>query len=488
MGLLSLNMRPLPMLRLFFAPLFFSVFAAASARFQTLDLQKGRIIDKVVCIKDSRFSYALYLPSGFSIEKEWPVVFCFDPRAQGRRPVELLQAAAETHGYILAGSLDSKNGPVEPNQKAAIAVWQDVRERFPVDASRLYAAGFSGGADVAVLFPYLVETQAAGIISCGAGLPASHQPGWVKPAAYYGIIGNWDFRYLDMARLEEPFEASGVTHRIVYYDGWHQWPSPEAFGAAVEWLELMAMKSGLKEKNPGFIEAEYHKRLNAAAELETAGRTLGVLREYGSLVSDFKGLVDVSKIEEKALALRRSADIPKLEKDRQAAEENERTAEARIPHVFAAVEQPVSGRPPYRLQDVLRALDLDSWTAASAQAKNPFQSDAAKRVLSQIAILADQHGGRAKSAGDLRLAVMLFELATRASAGHPMNPGEFYNLACAYAVSGEAKDALKALRLAVEKGFDDLELLGNDKDLDSIRSSPQFVSLLEELRARRRAP
>ena len=459
---------------------------AVSAGPQSSDLEKGRIVDKVGCINAAQLSYSLYLPSGYSAERKWPVIFCFDPRAQGRRPVELLQAAAETFGYILAGSLDSKNGPVEPNQRAAKAVWQDVRERFSVDPARVYAAGFSGGAELAVLFPYLVETQAAGIISCGAGLPSSHQPEWVKPAAYYGIIGNWDFRYLDMARLEEPFEASGVTHRIVYYDGWHQWPSLEAFGAAVEWLELMAMKSGLKEKNPGLIEAQYQKRLNAAAELETAGRTLHVLHEYGSLVSDFKGLIDVSKAEEKALALKGSADIPKLEKDKQAAEENERTAEARIPHVFAAVEQPISGRPPYRLQDVVRALDLDSWTSASAQTKSPFQSDAAKRVLSQIAILADQHGFRAKSAGDLRLAVMMFELATRASAGHPMNPGEFYNLACAYAVSGKGKDALKALRTAVDKGFDDLELLESDKDLDSIRSSPQFASLLAEVKARQR--
>ncbi len=465
---------------------FFSVVFGSSTGFQSPDLEKGRIIDKVVCVKDSRFSYSLYLPSGYSVEKNWPVIFCFDPRAQGRRPVDLLRPAAETYGYVLAGSLDSQNGPVAPNQKAAKAVWQDVRERFSVDAARVYAAGFSGGAEVAVLFPYLVEAQAAGIISCGAGIPASHQPGWVKPAAYYGIIGYWDFRYQDMVRLEGPFEASGVIHRIVYYDGWHQWPPPEMLDKAVEWLELMAMKSGLKEKEPGFIDAEYQKRLKAAADLETTGQALGVLRECGSLASDFKGLVDVSKIEEKVLALKVSADVPKLEKDKHAAEENERAAQARIQHVFAAVEQPIPGRPPYRLKDVVRALDLGSWTAASTQAKNLFQSDAAKRVLSQVAILADQHGVRAKGAGDHRLAVMMFELATRASLGHPMNPGEFYNLACAYALSGEVKDALKALRQAVEKGFDDIELLESDKDLDSVRITPQFKPLVEELKARKR--
>lgn len=450
------------------------------------EFEKGRIIDRVLCAKDAAYSYALYLPSSYSNDEQWPVIFCFDPRAQGRRPVELLQPAAETYGYILAGSLDSKNGPVEPNQRAAKAVWQDVRERFSADPARVYAAGFSGGAEAAVLFPYLVETRAAGIISCGAGLPAGHQPGWVKPAAYYGLIGYWDFRYPDMARLEEPFTASGIVHRIVYFDGWHQWPTSERLGEAVEWLELVAMKSGLKDKDPGFIEAQYQKRLKAAADLETSGRTLAILHEYESLASDFKDLADILKIEEKVLALKGSAEVPRLEKDERAAKEKEISALARIQYIFAAVEQPAPGQTPYRIKDVVRALDLDTWAAVSGRTKDLFLSDAAKRILSQIAILADQRGGRAKAAGDHRLAVLMFELAVRASAGHPMNPGEFYNLACAQAVSGEGKDALKALRQAVEKGFYDLELLETEKDLDSIRKAPQFASLVGELRGRKR--
>jgi predicted esterase len=467
--------------------IFLAVYPLTSAGLQTPEFEKGRVIDKVVCARNPEFSYALYLPARYSSEKKWPVIFCFDPRAQGRRPVELLRAAAETFGYILAGSLDSKNGPVEPSQRAAKAIWQDVGERFSIDAARVYSVGFSGGAEVAVLFPYLVETQAAGIISCGAGLPAGHEPGWVKPAAYYGIIGNWDFRYTDMDRLEDPFASAGVIHRIVTSDGWHQWPSPEAFGAAVEWLELVAMKSGLKEKDPGFIDAQVQKRIAAAANLERTGRTLDILREYKSVASDFRGLIDVSKIEQELGALKGSADVPKLEKDKQAAQESERAAQARIQHVFTAVEQPVSGRPPYRLDEVVRALNLDSWTGAATQTKDVFRRDAAKRVLSQIAILADQRGVRARGARDYRLAVMMFGVAVKASVGHPMNPGEYYNLACAHALSGEAKDALKALRQAVDKGFDDLELLESDKDLDTIRNSPQFKSLVEELKARKRA-
>jgi len=473
---------------IYLALFFLSPSQAESSERQSQDLEKGRIIDKVVCVKNSQFSYALFLPSTYSGEREWPVLICFDPRAQGRRLVEKFQAAAETYGYIVAGSLDSKNGPLEPSQKAAKAVWADIRERFSIDTGRIYTAGFSGGAEVAAIFPYFVETPAAGIISCGAGLPPRHEPGWVKPASYFGLIGNWDFRYLDVARLEEQFDKVQVTHRIVYFDGWHQWPPEELMGEAVEWMELMAMKAGLREKDGRFLEAAYQKRMKNAADLERSGRLVSSVHEYESLVSDFKGLVDVAKVEEKGLAVKSSAKFQELEKDKRAAEEKELAFQPRVQQVFTAIDQPYSGQSPLRPKDIAQALEIDAWIAASIQTKNLFQSEAAKRMLSQVAIMADRRGSQALAGDDYRLAALCFELAAKASAGHPMNPGEYYNLACAYAIWGKEKDALKSLRLAVEKGFDDLELLESDKDLESLRATQHYAVIVEELKARRRLP
>src|SRR4030067_3386728 len=115
---------------IFVALLFLSRFPAASSERQSQELEKGRIIDKVVCVKNDQFSYALFLPSTYSGEREWPVIICFDPRAQGRRPVEKFQAAAETHGYILGGPPYSQNGPLEPSPKAAQAAWAGLQGRF----------------------------------------------------------------------------------------------------------------------------------------------------------------------------------------------------------------------------------------------------------------------------------------------------------------------------------------------------------------------
>jgi len=71
---------------------------------------RGRIVNDMKCATDSSQSYALYLPSNYSPEQPWSLILAFDPRARGRTPVERFQAAAESYGYIVAGSNNSRNG------------------------------------------------------------------------------------------------------------------------------------------------------------------------------------------------------------------------------------------------------------------------------------------------------------------------------------------------------------------------------------------
>ncbi len=62
-------------------------------------------------------------------------------------------------------------------------------------------------------------------------------------------------------------------------------------------------------------------------------------------------------------------------------------------------------------------------------------------------------------------------------------PADFvvrYNLACSLAVGGFRREAIAALRKALEQGYDDFEYLENDGDLDSLREDPTFHALLRE--------
>lgn len=56
-----------------------------------------------------------------------------------------------------------------------------------------------------------------------------------------------------------------------------------------------------------------------------------------------------------------------------------------------------------------------------------------------------------------------------------------YNLACAYARRGDVDQALSALETAVQNGFRDRATLESDTDLESLRQSPRYRSLLESM-------
>src|SRR5262245_66275624 len=109
----------------------------------------GKISEDVKCVAEPAQSYALYVPSNYSPDRLWPVIFAFDPGARGRVPVERYQAAAERYGFIVAGSNNSRNGSTE-NSKAIVAMTGDVLSRFSIDERRIYLAGMSGGSRVAL--------------------------------------------------------------------------------------------------------------------------------------------------------------------------------------------------------------------------------------------------------------------------------------------------------------------------------------------------
>ncbi len=64
----------------------------------------------------------------------------------------------------------------------------------------------------------------------------------------------------------------------------------------------------------------------------------------------------------------------------------------------------------------------------------------------------------------------------------PHNPTAHYNLACSLALKRRRRDAIESLNRAIELGYDDVDWLLNDPDLDSIRNSAGFKKLVAGLK------
>ncbi len=64
----------------------------------------------------------------------------------------------------------------------------------------------------------------------------------------------------------------------------------------------------------------------------------------------------------------------------------------------------------------------------------------------------------------------------------PKNATAHYNLACSLALSKRQADAIRSLKTAVDLGYDDIDWLKQDPDLDDLKDHPDFQRLLDELK------
>ena len=258
-------------------------------------------ITDMTCEADASQRYALYLPSNYSADREWNLILAFDAGARGKLAVERLQAAAEKYGYIVAGSYNSRNGPWGISLAAAAAMKADVLKRYKINPKRIYTAGQSGGARVAMRLA--MDGGVAGVIASSAGFPDPADAPKTLPFPVFGTAGTEDFNYTEMRDLDSHLTS---PHRIEIFEGPHTWLPSELAVKAVEWLEVQAIKSGVSPKNDKLLDKIFEARVADATQKKTDFETW---RADTQLSQDFQGLEDVKQFYQDAIALMSDAKV-----------------------------------------------------------------------------------------------------------------------------------------------------------------------------------
>src|SRR4051812_48816146 len=82
-------------------------------------IAKGQIVDNIAAASDAEMTYAVYLPTTYTAERKWPVVFALDPRRRGAFAAELFREAAEEYGWIVISSNNTESDSANaPNMRA----------------------------------------------------------------------------------------------------------------------------------------------------------------------------------------------------------------------------------------------------------------------------------------------------------------------------------------------------------------------------------
>src|SRR6185295_10678255 len=273
----------------------------------------------------------------------------------------------------------------------------------------------------------------------------------------------------EMRDLDQALAALAVPHRIEGFAGTHEWPPADLASKAVGWMELQAMKKGLREKSSALIESEWaadRERARAQAAVHPAD----ALHTWSAMAADYAGLRDVSEAEREAAALAASPACQQELREREARDRRDKEILANAPGILTRANP---GNEPVTVTQIAAALKIPE-LKKRAESADVEESLAAKRILNtylgQTAFYQPQ-ALVAKKQYDR--AIFMLSLAAEI---RPEDAGLWVDMAALYAHKGRSghKKALESLRTAVEKGFADPQAVESEAAFAELRKEAEF--------------
>jgi dienelactone hydrolase len=450
--------------------------ALLSQKQEKLQLPPGKIIESVLCEGDPAESYALYLPSIYTTAMRWPIIYAFDPEADGKTPVELYKDIAEKYGFVIAGSNNSRNFSNNESSKSMSAMWRDTHSRLALDEHRIYTTGFSGGARMAGAMAMSCKPcQIAGVIAHGAGYPSLHKPGG-DGMLYFFAVGDRDFNWPEVIAIRREREEQGARYRVRVYPGRHQWAPAEIMEDAMEWMTLSSMRLGTATPDAAFIDRFFQQTQGEAHDAEEGHDSIAQLSAYRSLVSDFSRLKDVAEYEKKLASLKKSAELKSALKKEQQQIADQSAIESEISPQFRLFADGSTQDPRELESKILQEMSL--LKSQREHAKSAVQRLVSERAFSGLWAEGIENGQMEFESHHFDKAEACFRLMS----GVGDSPWPVLLLAETHVAQGKKKQAIKDLCEAVRRGLKDPKIIENDDKLRGLTSDPEFEKILAELK------
>ena len=431
----------------------------------TATFRPGVVYDSVHCRAHPEETYALCLPKAYNSGKTFPVIFFFDAHARGGLPVKKYKMPANSFGFILVASNNSKNGQeAQVRNKIIYHFMQDVEQRFSVNPNRIYTGGFSGGARVAAGIG-LSNKDIAGVIGCAAGFPRLNHIVNTR-LAYVGIVGNTDFNYLEMKQLNKELGAAHWNHCLLLFDGHHQWPPVQTMKRAFDFLQTDAMRRQLIPMDKHLIarlKGSFEQRRKQAVK---SHNPLLLWQTDHQLIAFLKGLTPVENYEKETGELLQN---PVLKKQQQQ-QAILKKAEQQWQQTYARA---LENRDAAWWKNALGNL-----SAREKSAKTPAKKQMIRRLYNYLSLMAYLYAdGSLKNHQTVAAAkfLMIYEKVD------PTNPEVYFLKAQRNAMEGKTNAILPLLQKAADNGFKDTKRMVSDIYFSGIRQTARFQKILRQM-------
>jgi len=421
-------------------------------------------IQTIACKSDTSNTYELYLPNNLKANQKYPVIICFDSHGRGKMPVDSLSETAERYKYIVIGSNRIRNNETKTNEILQI-LFNDVLARYPIDTTRVYLCGFSGGARLALSIA-LTNKSIAGVISCAAGLPQIDKDITEIGFDLSMISGKDDFNYLEIKALENNLISQNLKFYTQYFDGGHSWANKEQLRNAVLWLEMNAMRSGKIQKNDSLIDF-VHKLFQYEIYVNGQNKNLLGVRDayrYGYYFLD--SLYDNSDFKAKAELMDKTEEFLKEITTHKKLADNESSLREKYMMSFQTQQEDW-------WKNEVRILNEKMKNESNSE-----QTHLLKRIKNFWSIAAFMNTDNALKNNDLARAENFIKIYRTID---EKNPDVYYFKAVFLLKKNLEKEALDDLEYAVKLGFADYTKLATQNEFAQIKNKVRYNSIIANI-------
>jgi len=420
--------------------------------------QKGKVTDNIQCKADASITYCVYIPTSYDVSKVYPTIYAFDPHGSGRLPVNLIKSIADSLGYIVIGSNNSKNGvSAEDINRIVSILFEDSQIKLAINPSRIYLTGFSGGARVACMIAQS-KPGIKGVIACSAGFQPTKKPLGFQ---YIGIAGTQDMNYLEMRQLNLLMDSVEIENQFIVFNGKHRWPNESAISEAITTLSINATRNSDDKKLASKLASNNLNRIKLLIDSKSTDSLALALDMANRTLKTVNGLIATAELKTTIEELSKNQLVLEYYKEKESLERYEFEKQKEFSTSFGSkTEAWWNG-------------EIRKLSAGGAGLKG----DVCKRLLGYISLSCYGNVNGALYYQDWKAAQYFVSIYTQVD---PENPDAWYAQACLQANTGKSTEAVESLKSAIRVGFSNYSRIQNDPLLMPIRGLDEYQKLIKK--------